>query len=53
MSFGMIICETEIEEKVKLCYMDTKSFNICVNTGNIYKDTAKDVEARFDTPNYE
>ena len=40
------------EEKVKLCYMDTNSFNVCVNTGNIYKDTAKDVEARFDTLNY-
>ena len=41
------------EKKVKLCYMDTKSFNVCVNTGNIYKDTAEDVEARFDTPNFE
>ena len=36
------------QDNAKLCYMDTVSFII-----NIYKDTANDVEKRFDTSNYE
>ena len=36
-----------ILEKAKLCYMDTGSFKV----GDIYKDTAEDVETRFDTSN--
>ena len=41
------------EEKAKLCYMDTGSFLINIKTDYIYKDIAKDVETRFDTPIYE
>ena len=40
-------------EKAKLCYMDTDSFIKYINTDDIYKDIAEDVETRFDTSNYE
>ena len=33
--------------------MDTDSFNVHVNTKNIYKDIAEDVKKRFDTSNFE
>ena len=33
--------------------MDTDSFTVYVKTVEIYKDTAKDVETRFDTSNHE
>ena len=33
--------------------MDTDSFIVLVKTEGIYKDTAKDVETRFDTSNFE
>ena len=33
--------------------MDTNSFVIYIKTDDIYKDIAEDVEARFDTWNYE
>ena len=33
--------------------MDTNSFIVHVKTDDIYKDTAKDVETRFDTTNFE
>ena len=36
-------------ENIKLCYMDTESFIVHVKTDDIYKDIAKDAEARFDT----
>ena len=39
--------------RVKLCYMDTDSFVMNIETNDFYKDTANDVEKRFDTPNYE
>ena len=32
----------------KLCYMDTESFIIHVNTDHIYKDISEDVKTRFD-----
>ena len=37
----------------KLCYMDADSFIINVKTEDVYEDIAKDVEKRFDIPNYE
>ena len=40
-------------DKVKLCYMDTDSFIMSINTNDFYKDIATDVERRFDTSNYE
>ena len=39
-------------EKAKLCYMDTDSFIAYIKANDIFKDIA-DVEARFDTSNYE
>ena len=33
--------------------MDTGNFIAYIKTKDIYTDNAKDVEARFDTPNYE
>ena len=40
-------------EKGKLCYMDTDSFIVHIETKDIYVDIAKDVERRSDTSNYE
>ena len=40
-------------DKVKLCYMDTDSFIIIINTEDFYKDIANDVERWFDTSNYD
>ena len=40
-------------DKVKLCYMDTDSFTINIETEDFYKDIANDVERRFDTYNYD
>ena len=31
-------------EKAKLCYMDTNSFTVHVNTNDVYKDIAEDIE---------
>ena len=40
-------------DMVKLCYMDTDSLIRNIKTKDIYKDTAQDVEERFDTSNYD
>ena len=40
-------------DNVRLCYMDTDSFITNIKTNDFYKDTANDVENRFDTSNYE
>ena len=40
-------------EEAKLCCMDTDGFTVFVKTFDIYKDIVEDVEARFDTSNYE
>ena len=39
--------------RVKLCYMDTNSFVINVETEDFYKDIANDVDKWFDTSNYD
>ena len=41
------------DEKANLCYMNTGSFIVYINTNYIYKDIAEDVETKFDTSNYE
>ena len=40
------------EDNVKLCYMDTDSFVMNINTEGFFKDIADDVESWFDTSNY-
>ena len=40
------------DEKARLGYMDTDSFIVHVETGNIYEDIANDIEKRFDTSSY-
>ena len=40
-------------EKPNLCYTDTDSFTVYIETDDIYKDIAEDVETRFYTSNYE
>ena len=40
-------------ETAKRCYMDTDSFIVHIETDDIYKDIAKDIEIRFDTSNFE
>ena len=41
------------QERAKLCYMDTDSFVIHIETEYFYEDIAGDVEKWFDTSNYE
>ena len=36
-------------EKTKFCYIDKSNFIVNVTTDDIYKDTAKYSETRFDT----
>ena len=38
-------------EKVKLCYMDTDSFVMMIETNDFFKDINNDVEKWFDTSN--
>ena len=40
-------------ENTKLCYMDTDSFIVHVNTGDIYKDIVEDVGKEFEISNFE
>ena len=42
-----------IQDKAKLCYMDTDSFIIHTKTEDFYKDVANDIEKWFDTSNYD
>ena len=46
MNFGMI--KTKYGDKVRLCYMDTDSFVINIETEDFYADIASDVEKWFD-----
>ena len=39
--------------RAKLCYMNTDSFVIYIETEDFYKDIAGTVERRFDTSNYD
>ena len=39
--------------KAKLCYMDTDSFVIHIETEDFYEDITDDVEKWFDTSNYD
>ena len=41
------------KDKAKLCYMDTGSFDIHIETEDFYEDIAGDVEKWLDTSNYE
>ena len=41
------------KDKAKLCYMDTDSFVIHIETEDFYEDIAYDVARWFDTSNYE
>ena len=36
-------------DKAKLCYMDTDSFIMHIETEDFYKDIAKDINKLFDT----
>ena len=40
-------------DNIKLCYMDTDSFVIHVETEDFFKDISKDVDEWFDTCNYD
>ena len=41
------------KDKTKLCCMESDSFIVYVETGDIQKDVAKNVETRFEISNYE
>ena len=40
-------------ENAKLCYVDTDSLIVHVETDTICKDIAEDIEKRFDTSDFE
>ena len=40
------------QDKAKLCYMNTDSFIIHIETEDFYKDIVNDVEKWFHTSNY-
>ena len=44
--------KTKYVDNVKLCYMDTNSFIMHIET-YCYEDVTDDIEKRFDTSNYE
>ena len=41
------------QHKIKLCYMDTDSFIIEIETDDFYKDTSNDINEQFDTSDYD
>ena len=45
--------KSKYQDNANLCYVGTDSFIIHTKTEDFYKDTADDVEKRFDTSNYE
>ena len=45
--------KAKYQDKIKLCYMDTDSFILKVQTENFYKDIASDVDKWFDTSKYD
>ena len=45
--------KTKYGDKAKLCYMDTDSFIIHIETEDFYKDIANDVDRWFDTSAYD
>ena len=40
------------KDRIRLCYMDTNSFIMHIETEDFYKDVADDVEKKYDTSNY-
>ena len=40
------------QDRARLCYMDTDSFVVNINTKDFYKDISQDINKRFDTSNY-
>ena len=40
-------------DKVRVCYMDTDSFVMMIETDDFFKDINNDVEQRFDTSNFD
>ena len=47
-----MITLTKYRNRAKLCYRDTDSFSIYIETEAFCEDIANDVERRFDTSNY-
>ena len=41
------------QDNIKLCYMDTDSFIIHIQTDDFFKDIANDVDKSFDTSKYD
>ena len=41
------------QDNIKLCYMDTDSFIIHIQTDDFFKDIANDVDKWFDTSKYD
>ena len=41
------------QDRAKLCYTDTDSFVIYIETEDVYKDIAGNVERSFDTSNFD
>ena len=51
--FWCYYVKPEYDKYAKRCYMNTVSFTAYIKIDDIYKDIAEDVEAGFDTWNFE
>ena len=45
--------KSKYQEKARLCYTDTDSFIINIETEDFYEDIAQDINKQFDTSNYD
>ena len=50
--FSYVYVKWKHGEKAKLCNMDTDSFIVYIEAGDIYKSIAEDVKTVFDTSNH-
>ena len=53
MCFSTARWNLNMGKKVRLCYMNTDSFQLHIKIEDIFVDIAKNVETRFNTSNYE
>ena len=45
--------KSEYQDRAKLCYMDTESTIIHIDTEDFYEDIANNIEKQFDRSNYD
>ena len=53
LSFSLVMCNRNTKKKLNYFFMDTDSFIVYIKTKGIYTASANNIEAKFDTSNYE